>query len=115
MKKLLLFFAIIMFASCSPDDNNSKKGVEFVSYELTKTPRTPIGYFYIFDVLVKNHTSQPKTGVINISLDMGNNVQGFHHISVTLEPNETKSISDSGAWFPNKNGVVTNIRFDEIN
>lgn len=114
MKKLISIIATLLFISCSPDDNNSKKGVEIVSYELTKTPRTPSGYYYVFDVLVKNHSNESKTGVINISLDVGSNVQGFHHISVTLEPNETKAISDSAAWFPNKNGVVTNIRFDEL-
>lgn len=112
MKKLFLFFAIIMFASCSPDDN-SKKGVEIVSYELTKTKRNPSGYFYIFDIIVKNHSNKAKSGIVNISLDMGNNVQGFNHISVTLEPNETKAISNSDAWFPHKNGVVTNIKFNE--
>lgn len=115
MKKLLLLLSVVLFASCSPDDNNSKKGVEIVSYELTKTQRSPAGYYYVFDVLVKNHSNENKKGIVNISLDMGNNVQGFHHISVTLEPNETKAISDSVAWFPNKNGVVTNIRFDESN
>lgn len=114
MKKLLLFFAIIMFASCSPDDNNSKKGVEIVSYELTKTPRNPSGYYYVFDVLVKNHSNETKLGIINISLDMESDVQGFHHINITLEPNETKNVSDSDSWFPNKNGVITHIKFDEL-
>lgn len=114
MKKLISIIAALLFISCSPDDNNSKKGVEIVSYELTKTPRTPSGYYYVFDVLVKNHSNESKSGIINISLDMGNNIQGFHHISVTLEPNETKAISDSELWYSNQNGVITDIKFNEL-
>lgn len=114
MKKLLLLLTVVLFASCSPDDNNSKKGVEILSYELTKTPRTPSGYYYVFDVLVKNHSNESKSGIINVSLDMGNNIQGFHHINVTLEPNETKVISDYELWYSNQNGVITHIRFDEF-
>lgn len=113
MKKLLLLLTVVLFASCSPDDN-SKKGVEIVSYELTKTPRTPSGYYYVFDVLVKNHSNESKTGIINVSLDMGNNIQGFHHINVTLEPNETKAISDSELWYSNQNGIITHIKFNEL-
>lgn len=113
MKKLLLLLTVVLFASCSPDDNNSKKGVEIVSYELTKTLRNPSGYYYVFDILVKNHSNESKTGIVNVSLDMGNNIQGFRHIPVTLEPNETKAISDSELWYSNQNGVITHIKFDE--
>lgn len=45
---------------------------------------------------------------------MGNNIQGFRHIPITLEQNETKAISDSELWHTNKNGVITNIIFDEL-
>lgn len=115
MKKLLLLFAVVLFVSCSSDDNNSsKKGVEILSYDVSTSLNNPSGYRYTFDVLIKNHSSEVKTGIINISLDMGNNTQGFNHINVTLEPNETKEISDSNFVSQSQNGTVKSIKFDEL-
>lgn len=116
MKKLLLLFVGLTLWSCSSDsdgDSTTTPDQQVTAKSYTVFETTNAGSRMTFTATVKNNTNVPVMGNVSFEVPKGQVLLYDYIYDVTLQPNETKTVTGIGSiYFDSETITIAKAEFE---